>query len=195
MKIYDITQEVFGCHVFPGDPVPSYEHILQISAGDICNLTKLEMCVHNGTHLDAPWHFYDDGKKIEELDLSKCIGKAIVVEAEGELTAEMIRHIFTGKEGQDAYKRILFKGNVTITSDAARELNRYDIELLGGESQTVGPEDAPAEVHYELLGREVILLEGLVLSEVPAGEYLLSAAPIKLGGTDGAPCRAVLLKQ
>lgn len=190
MKIYDITQEVFGCKVYPGDPAPAYERVSQIQNGDICNLTTLFMCAHNGTHLDAPYHFYDNGKRVDELELERCIGEAVVVTRDGEVTAEDIRQLM---DGTDASKRLLFKGKAVITLEAAKEMNRQGIWLVGVESQTVGPEDAPAQVHYELLGKDVILLEGLVLGEVPDGHYLLNAAPLKLGGADGAPCRAVLL--
>ena len=91
-------------------------------------------------------------------------------------------------------KRVLFRGRTVITLDAAEELNRREIWLVGVESQTVGPEDAPQEVHFELLGQEVVLLEGIRLNGVPEGTYLLNAAPVNLGGADGAPCRAVLLE-
>ena len=64
MKIYDISQEVFNCTVFPGDPQPKREVMMKISEGAICNLTALSMCAHNGTHVDAPYHFLDDGKTI-----------------------------------------------------------------------------------------------------------------------------------
>ena len=67
------------------------------------------------------------------------------------------------------------------------------IDLVGNESQTVGPEDAPMQVHLTLLGAEVVLLEGIRLVDVPTGVYLLSAAPISLAGSDGAPCRAILI--
>ena len=69
------------------------------------------------------------------------------------------------------------------------------ILLLGNESQTVGPEDAPMAVHLIMLGAKIVLLEGIRLADVPAGSYLLDAAPINLGGSDGAPCRAVLIEQ
>jgi arylformamidase len=65
--------------------------------------------------------------------------------------------------------------------------------LLGNESQTVGPEDAPRAVHLLLLGGGMILLEGIRLAEVPEGRYLLHAAPLNLGGAEGAPCRALLI--
>ncbi len=204
MIIYDITQELFSSSVYPGDASPVHRQVRSIAGGDICNLSELTMNVHNGTHLDAPWHFLDNGKKIEQLDLSKCVGEAAVIETTGFITEEMVKAIYHGKENDPAYKRILFKGKAMLTIAGARQLNRYHIELIGSEYQTIGPPEDPVAVHYELLGREVVLLEGLVLKDVPttetitatifAGTYFLSAAPLKLGGAEGAPCRALLLK-
>ena len=76
MKIYDISQEVFGCAVFPGDPSPQRIEKLKISNGDICNLTEFHMCAHNGTHVDAPCHFCDGGKTIDQVSLERFIGYA-----------------------------------------------------------------------------------------------------------------------
>lgn len=87
------------------------------------------------------------------------------------------------------------KGAATVTAEAAKVFAREGIKLFGNESQTVGPEDAPKEVHMIMLGAEIVLLEGIVLSDVPEGVYLLNAAPINLGGADGAPCRAVLIQE
>ena len=67
------------------------------------------------------------------------------------------------------------------------------IKLIGNESQTVGPEDAPMLVHLVLMNADIVILEGAVLSRVPAGKYFLSAAPLNLGGCEGAPCRAMLI--
>lgn len=189
MKIYDISQELFRSNVYPGDVTPSYERPMQIAKGDICNLTTLKMCAHNGTHVDSPYHFYDEGKKIDELDLNRVIGEATVVEFHGELKKEDINSIM-----KTSKKRILFKGNVVVTLEAAIALNNYGILLVGNESQTVGPEDGPAKVHYELLAKEVVLLEGIVLKDVPEGDYFLNAAPLNLGGADGSPCRAILME-
>lgn len=188
MKIYDISQEVFRSNVYPGDASPTYERPMQIAKGDICNLTNLKMCAHNGTHVDAPYHFFEEGKKINELDLNRVIGEATVVKFQGELKAEDIDSIM-----KKAKKRILFKGKTVVTLEAAIALNRHGILLVGNESQTVGPEDAPAKVHYELLANEVVLLEGIILKDVPEGDYFLNAAPLNLGGADGSPCRAILI--
>ena len=93
----------------------------------------------------------------------------------------------------EAAKRILIKGAAEVSPEAAKAFAASNILLLGNESQTVGPEDAPMEVHLILLGANVILLEGIRLKNVSEGVYLLNAAPLNLSGADGAPCRAVLM--
>lgn len=188
MKIYDISQELFTCQVYPGDLSPSKDQVEKIKSGASCNLTNLTMCAHNGTHIDAPYHFYENGKTIDRLDLQKVIGPAQVIAHDGSLTEADVERLLSPQT-----RRVLFKGKAVITLDAAKALNRRHVDLIGVESQTVGPEDAPMEVHLELLGQEVILLEGIRLGEVSEGTYFLNAAPINLGGTDGAPCRAVLI--
>ena len=196
MKIYDIAQEVFGCEVYPGDPSPEREIKLSIGDGDVCNLTALHMCAHNGTHVDAPYHFINGGKTIDQVDLERFIGYAYVAEHEGDVTEEDAKRILSEAQECDpeAAKRILVKGDSTMTAAAAKVFVDAGILLYGNESQTVGPLEAPMEVHLIMLGAEVVLLEGIRLSEVPAGKYLLNTAPINLGGADGAPCRPVLLE-
>ena len=195
MKIYDISQELFSCVVFPGDPAPKREVLSSMKDGALYNLTALSLCAHNGTHIDAPYHFIKDGKTVEELSLSKLVGWAYVAKERGTLTAEDASRILADAANAhpEAAKRILIGGKVTVTEEAARVFAEAEIDLLGNESQTVGPEDAPMQVHLTLLSREVVLLEGIRLGEVPTGVYLLSAAPISLAGSDGAPCRAILV--
>ena len=98
-------------------------------------------------------------------------------------------------EDAGAPQRILIAGKATVTEEAARVFAEAGILLLGNESQTVGPEDAPMNVHLILLGNECVLLEGIVLDGVKEGRYFLSAAPLNLGGCDGAPCRAYLIEK
>jgi len=189
MEIYDITQEVFSSEVYPGDPAPSFHRPWEISKGNLYNLTVFRMCAHNGTHVDAPFHFYEKGKTIDALDLNKCIGKCTVAEFTHQPDIHEMKNVLDKSE-----KKLLIKGNVVVTLELAKLMNEYGIELIGVESQSVGPVEAPKAVHLELLGKEVVLLEGIRLGQVPEGNYLLFAAPIKLGGSDGAPCRAVLIK-
>jgi arylformamidase len=195
MKIYDISQELFGCVVFPGDPAPKREVLSSMKEGALYNLTALSLCAHNGTHIDAPYHFIKDGKTVEELPLSKTVGMAYLSQESGDITAEDAHRILkaAANANPEAAKRILLGGKVTVTEEAALVFANAGIDLLGNESQTVGPENAPMQVHLTLLGADVVLLEGIRLGEVPTGVYLLSAAPISLAGSDGAPCRAILI--
>jgi arylformamidase len=197
MKIYDISQEVFGCEVYPGDPVPTVEKVSKISEGSSYNLTAFSMCAHNGTHLDAPNHFYDYGKTIDQMDLEIFIGIACVVTHNGDITSDdAIGMIVKAREAYSrSAKRILIKGKVVITLEAAEVFAEAGILLIGNESQTVGPKDAPRDVHLKLLGAGVAILEGIRLDDVSDGVYYLNAAPLKLGGSDGAPCRAILIDE
>ena len=192
--IYDISQEVFSCRVWPGDPSPERSVLADIGKGDIINLTAFSMCAHNGTHVDAPAHFLKDGKTIEQLDPAAFVGDCYVARHEGEVTAADAAAILQKAAAVGASERILIGGKATVTEAAARVFSEAEILLIGNESQTVGPENAPMAVHLILLGADIVLLEGLVLSHVPAGKYFLTAAPIHLGGCEGAPCRAMLVE-
>jgi len=196
VKIYDISQELFGSVVFPGDPAPKKETLASMAKGDLYNLTALSMCAHNGTHVDAPSHFIEEGKTVEQMDLSKMVGYAFVREHNGTVTAEDAAKILAEAAVccEEAAKRILLKGKATVSYEAACAFAHGGIVLIGNESQTVGPEDGPMAVHRLLLGQEIVLLEGVRLAHVPEGAYLLSAAPISLGGVEGSPCRAILLE-
>lgn len=196
MKIYDISQEVLSCVVFPGDPAPYREQITKMDDGALYNLSMLHMCAHNGTHVDAPYHFLNQGRTIEAIELERFVGMAYVAEHEGIVSSEDARAILKNAKEADteAGNRILLKGNAVVSFEAAEVFAAEGILLVGNESQTVGPEDAPMAVHKVLLGANVVLLEGIRLSEVPEGVYLLNAAPLNLAGADGAPCRAVLIK-
>ena len=190
MKIYDISQEVFSCTVYPGDPRPEKRMLCSTAAGDVYNLTAFSMCAHNGTHIDAPFHFLPEGKTVERLPLDAFVGDCFVARYQGDVTAEDARTILVKAAGAE---RILIAGDVTVTEEAAQVFARSGIKLLGNEGQSVGPADAPMAVHKILLSREIVLLEGILLSDVPEGCYFLSAVPLNLAGADGAPCRAYLI--
>ena len=195
--IYDISQPVFECEVFPGDSRPEKTELMRIADGALYNLTAFSMCAHNGTHIDAPFHFLKDGKGVDKIDLSRCIGQAFVVTHDGNVSGEDAENILAQakKAHPQAWRKILIRGNATVTLDAAVVFAEAGIDLIGNESQAIGPVNAPMAVHLTLLRREVVLLEGIRLSHVPDGVYLLSCAPLNLTDTDGAPCRAVLIGQ
>ena len=154
MQIFDISQEVFTCAVYPGDPTPAREVLASLDAGDVCNLTAFSMCAHNGTHIDAPAHFIAGGKTVDDLPLDALIGKAIVLSHAGDITASDAHRML---EMAENIKKILIKGNATLTLEAARVMAAAGLDLFGNESQTVGPESAPMAVHLALLGAGVVL--------------------------------------
>ena len=190
MKIYDISQEVFSCAVYPDDPAPQKTVIKSIEQGEIYNLSAFSMCAHNGTHIDAPAHFIADGKTVDALSLEAFVGEAYVARHSGVVTREDALKIL---ESAEAAKRILISGDAEVSAEAAEAFAKANILLLGNESQTVGPENAPMQVHLILLSAGVVLLEGVRLRSVPEGAYFLSAAPLNLSGAEGSPCRAVLV--
>ena len=195
MKIYDISQQLPQCEVYPGDPRPEIRRLCSIEKGDMYNLTEFSMCAHNGTHVDAPFHFINTGNTIENVPLSKTVGFAFVVAHEGDITASDAENIIRKAESSiaDAAKKILIKGSAVLSEEGAKVFAERNIDLVGSESQSVGSEDALMAVHKILLQNEVVLLEGTRLANVPEGVYFLCAAPLPIGGSDGAPCRAILI--
>ena len=192
--IIDISREVLSCKVWPTDPAPVIDRFGSIAKGDNCNVTAISMCAHNGTHVDAPYHFLDDGKTIDQLPLEAFVGDCYVARHEGDVTAEDAQNILEKAHAVQADQRILIAGKATVTEGAAEIFAKAGILLIGNESQTVGPESAPRKVHLILLGAEVVLLEGVVLAHVEEGKYFLSAAPLNFAGCEGSPCRAILIR-
>ncbi len=189
MKIIDITQELLSCAVWPGDPSPRREVLSSIQDGGSCNLSALSMCVHNGTHIDAPYHFIDGGKTVDRIPAEVFAGECFVARCEGALGAQEATDVLSRAGG---VPRILIAGKAVVTEQAAAVFAGAGLFLIGNESQTVGPENAPKKVHEILLGAGVVLLEGVVLEGVPEGRYFLSAAPLNIAGSEGSPCRALL---
>ena len=196
MKIYDISQEVFGCKVYPGDPIPQKNLPVSMEKGDLYNMTVFSMCAHNGTHIDAPRHFIKNGQTVDGIPLETFVGMAYVAKHTGIVTANDATKIIDKARAKniDSAKRILIKGDAEVSIGAAGVFADSGVLLLGNESQSVGPESSPMAVHKTLLGANVILLEGIRLSKVNEGVYILNAAPLNLSNSDGSPCRAILIE-
>ena len=196
MKIIDIAQEVLSAQVYPGDPVPRSERISSIEREDSYNLSAFSMCAHNGTHVDVPSHFFKDGKTVDQLPLDIFVGDCFVACHQGDVTAEDARIVLRKATAARAAERILIAGDATVTAEAAKVFATSGVvRLIRNEGQTVGPEDAPMEVHLILLGAGIVLLEGIVLKDVAEGKCFLSAAPLNLAGFEGSPCRAYLMEE
>lgn len=177
--IYDITQEMFGARVYPGDPQPQFVRLKSFEAGDQSTVTQITLQVHAGTHMDAPIHRERGGKGVDELALEKCIGEAEVIDYGNKA------HL----EATDA-KRILLKNCEAMDEETALLLVRKGVLFVAAQGPSIGNR----AVHHTLLQAEIVVLEGAVLEHVPEGQYMLYAPPILLGGCDGAPVRAVLIK-
>lgn len=194
MKIIDISQEVFSCKVYPGDPVPVTKREVSMDNGDIYNMSTITMCVHNGTHIDSPYHFVNDGKTVDQIPLDSFVGYCYVTRLKGDIDGATALKIYNEAKKFNASERILIAGDVTVTEAAARVFVEKQIKLIGNEGLSVGPVNSPMAVHKILLGANIVLLEGIVLEDVLPGKYFLSAAPLNLASLDGAPCRAYLIE-
>jgi arylformamidase len=189
MKIIDISQELFSSVVFPGDLAPSFVRAKQVEQ-DGYNLTNLNMCVHNGTHIDAPCHFIPGGDTVDQMDIGVFYGKCTVAAFEGDITAADIEPVLA-----HCHERLLLKGSCFLTEESANLLAGSQVRLIGIERQSVDKDTGPKIVHHILLAAKLVPLEGLRLAQVEPGEYILSAFPINLAGSDGAPARAVLIAE
>lgn len=192
MKLYDISPFLLQAEVFDGDPIPELKQVKSIKNSDEYNLTELNVCSHNGSHIDAPLHFCEDGKSITELSLEKFYGPCVVAEASEPITARWVSENLPWN-----CTRLIVKftsPDCFITQSAVNEINRFHIELVGVNSLSVAFGEQTAEIHRELFLHDIALLEGLVLDEVPVGDYTLCAFPLKVDGAEASVCRAVLIK-
>jgi arylformamidase len=207
MNIYDISLPVSGdLPVWPGDPPVTLERAGSIKAGASANVTRIELGSHAGTHIDAPHHFFEQGRTADAISLEACIGPCLVLEHGPETPIEREDLDFHDLEGCE---RILFKtrnsdrwarGTAEFTEDyvslgmsAAVRLVEKKIVLVGVDYLSIEAFIAPGNpVHSILLENEIVIVEGLNLSAVKPGRYELICLPLKIVGSDGAPARAVL---
>jgi arylformamidase len=207
MKIYDVSVPLqSGMPVWPGDEAPKFEQYTFIEKGSVVNSTGIRSSAHVGTHVDAPRHLFSDGKTIDEIGLDILMGRAAVIDMQD---APQIARNTLASIPIPSCNRLLFKtGNsnywktprhqfktafVSLTSDGAEFLIENGIRLVGIDYLSIDlfdAEDLPA--HKILLEKEVVVIEGLNLLDVPPGQYELNCLPIKIMGSDGAPARVIL---
>jgi arylformamidase len=189
-KVIDISRDLNTGIVYPGDPVPSFSAFSSIAAGDACNMALMTTVLHAGTHADAPLHFIRTGKDIASLPLEPFVGECTVLEtAETVLTGQYVNENFPRVE------RLLIKsgGKAYFDRTGAEEAAYMGIRLIGMDGMSVGCPADQTGPHRALLGEGVAVLENLDLTNVKPGRYFLLAQPVKIGGMDAAPVRAVLL--
>lgn len=170
------------------------------------NMTQLSIATHQGTHLDAPFHFLDDGKTVDQLELSRCVGQAILVDLThkkpkeaigvsdfapyGDKIGEGTKVIYRTDWFKQLPDRRYFTDFPYMTVELAQWLADCKIGLIGMDVPTPNPTDYDP-VHKILLGAEIVIVEGLAnLGEIGAGEFFFAAAPLRIRGRDGSPVRA-----
>ena len=210
MKIYDITVPVHdGLPTFPGDPGVEIHTVAALERGDAANVSLLHFGAHTATHVDAPAHFIAGASRVAEMPLASLIGPAQVLEIPSDADAITPAHLLATtwrgperilfKTRNSAFWSELDKGFRTdftyIAPEAAQLLVENGVRLVGIDYLSVekyGVTDFAT--HHIVLSAGVVIVEGLDLREVPAGNYELLCLPLKLSGGagDGAPARAVL---
>jgi arylformamidase len=204
MKIFDISLGLSPdtIHWVTGKPLELIER-KRMSRGDANNSSSIHTSVHAGTHVDAPFHFILDGATIEALPLDVFVGPARVCEVEtgSHITAADIvkldlqgefRVLFKTRNSILLHKGVYDPSFAAFSVDGAKALVDSGVRLVGLDYLSVAHADEQVAVHRAFLVRGVVLLEGIDLSRVPPGRYELICPPVKLRGSDGAPCRALL---
>ena len=207
MKVYDISLPISSELVsWPGDPSPKVIKVLSINEGDACNVTKLEMGVHTGTHIDSPNHFIEDGITTDSMQLEVLMGKCLVIEITSKSNIQ-VSDLYDFEIGK--YERLLLKTKnsvhwendskkfdknfIALSLEAAEYLVKSGIKLIGIDYLSIEAYGVREhKVHHHLLNNQIAILEGLNLSKVDEGEYELICLPLKLVDCDGAPVRAIL---
>ncbi|MCM3718745.1 arylformamidase [Fictibacillus phosphorivorans] len=203
MKIYDISMPLYnGVPNWPGDTPYAFDLPWTKEQSGSVNVGRLEMSTHTGTHIDAPFHFDNEGKRVIDLPLDLYTGPALVIDVTGskEITAESIDGRLT-----NGTKRVIFKTScwsdrttfpdqiVPISSEVVPLLKVQGVGLIGVDMPSVDPLDSKElQAHHALHQHNIHILEGLLLDDVPEGEYELIALPLPLQEGDGSPVRAIL---
>jgi arylformamidase len=204
-KIIDVTVPL-SCDVptFPGDPHFDIRFPHRIADGEPYNVAALALGAHSGTHVDAPFHFIEDGGTVDQLPLEILIGKARVVElpvrdkidradVEAIDLRDDIRVLFKTRMSGQLKNPVFQEDFVYLTPEAAGYLVQIGIKLVGIDYLSVekfGSKDFAS--HLALLGAGVVIIEGLDLTDAEPGEYDMTCLPLRIVGGDGAPARVVL---
>lgn len=196
--------------VYEGNAPLKFDFALDMRKGDALTLSSYSLGAHAGTHIDAPMHFVRDGASIDHVPLDALIGPARVIDIPDNVqaidAAELNRHQWKGAQRVLFRTRSALHGWMTspvfhhdfayVAPDAAQLLADDGVRLVGIDYLSAEQFGAPAPMtHRILLGRGIPIVEGLSLDSVPAGDYDLIVLPIKIGGHEGAPARAVLRKR
>lgn len=193
--------------VWPDDPAVKLEPMSRIAHGDLVNVTGIGIGTHTGTHIDAPWHFIDDGKTLESITPDRLVGPCFVADLtstadhlsaadfENAGIPENTTRLLVKTKNSDLWRASpsqFSESYAGIAPDGARWLVDNRIDLIGIDYLSVEPFTADGETHRIILGAGLIILETIDLGLVDPGHYTLYCLPLRIDGVDGAPARAVL---
>ena len=209
MRTYDLTLTISPeMPVWPGDPKVQIYRNSKIEDGDMSNVSQMNMSVHTGTHVDAPYHFLKDGKTVENLPIKDLIGRAYVMhlpDSADLITSELLieaeipprtRRVLIRTRNSNLWgenNSIFDKSYVALDPEAAKYLVKRGVKLLGVDYLSVAPFSNTEPTHRILLEAGIIIVEGLNLSKVSRGRYNFYCLPLKIAGCDGAPARVILM--
>jgi arylformamidase len=206
MEIYDISQTIrHGIAVWPGDPEYRSRPVAQIQNGASTNVSAIDLCVHTGTHIDAPFHLnsaesdiggmplhpFIGTVRVLAMDTEKCIQASVLAALDWENVERVLFRTCNSRNSEDVFSRDF----VYLAEDAAEFLVQKRMLLAGIDAPSIDAIDShnyPS--HRILLERGIAILEGVRLENVPPGDYELICLPLKLAGLDGSPVRAILRK-
>lgn len=212
MKIYDISLPIqYNMPVWPGDPPVKLEALSSIEKGDHSNVTQIKMSVHTGTHIDAPHHFIRSGDTVDQIPLRKMIGEVFVISIDDEVDviSDRVLESHPDRHILDQATKILFRTRnssiwyshpetfqtdyVGIDASGAALLAKINLDLIGVDYLSIATYHETCEPHQILLSKEIVLLEGIDLFNIPTGFYDLFCLPLNIEGCEGAPARVILI--
>ncbi|MCL7475950.1 MAG: cyclase family protein [ANME-2 cluster archaeon] len=195
MKVIDISMTIRpDMEMYPGEPGPVITRISKLESGDPYNVSQLTLGTHTGTHVDPPLHFIEGGAGIDDMPMDMLVGPARVIDlshSTNDIGPEDVGVVEPGEI-------VLLKGKnggIRLTTAAAQYLVDSSVKTVGTDALSIGTTGEEYEVHTMLLGADITVIEGLVLSAVEAGQYLFACLPLKVEHGDGGPARAILIKK
>jgi arylformamidase len=197
-----------GMVIFEGDPQVHFTRVSSMAEGAVCNVSRLDLGVHSGTHIDAPVHFIDGAAGIEAVALDVLVGPALVLDAT-RIEGHFDRAAIDGLAIPAGTERLLFRSRntqlwdrpafdpsfVALTGDGAAALVERGLRLVGADYLSIAPFDDPTPTHVALLAAGVVIVEGLDLRAIEPGWYDLICVPVLIPGSDGGPARALLRRR
>lgn len=213
-RIYDISVPIsIDMPVWPGDPKVTIRQVSSIQKGDEANVSQIRMSVHTGTHIDAPHHFFEDGKTIDQIPLEKLVGEVLVMDMGTDrcqisedalndhpqfaelLIASKVLFKTVNSDLWESSSDAFNKNYVGIDSSGAIFLANLNLELIGVDYLSIAPFIETEYPHQTLLAKDIVLLEGINLNGVPAGVYNFFCLPLNILGCEGAPARGILVSK